>query len=156
MLRTVTVTGFSYHNVQHCSMFESTKLERKASTKKIYLGCTMIHAKTVFFDFRWKIEFAAKIGGWVVQDPSVYMTQIMGKINIWEISRILVIDSCFILSPVNLFRRNVIYQFFYSCLILKYVILFFISLCTGILPMTLLLLTSQFLLARKPSTTFHI
>lgn len=66
MLRTVTVTRFNYHNVQHCSMFESTKSERKASAKKIYSGCTMwFRQKRYFSIFDEKLSLLLRWGdGW--------------------------------------------------------------------------------------------
>ena len=43
----------------------------------------MITAKQYFIDFRWKIEFDAKIDGWMGQYAGVYMTQSVGRIDIW-------------------------------------------------------------------------
>ena len=66
----------------------------------------MIQEKTVFFQFSMKMQFYAKIGERMGQDPNVYMTLSVGRIDIWVTPKILVI--CF----------------FASNLILKYVILF--------------------------------
>ena len=43
----------------------------------------VIKAKRYFIDFFWKINFDAKIAGWMGQDFSVHMTLSVGKIDVW-------------------------------------------------------------------------
>ena len=43
----------------------------------------MITAKQSFIDFCWKIEFDAKIGGWVGHIFSTHMTLSVGRIDMW-------------------------------------------------------------------------
>lgn len=48
-------------NIVACS--SPLNLKEKLVLKRFIKMHYVIQAKTVFFDFRWKIEFAAKMGG---------------------------------------------------------------------------------------------